>query len=694
MEIKKEDISKIKSAFENMQTKDDLLTLLNSAKPFVYGPRTVLFELRQLTWYSSPKLSGERYKEFKIKKKSGQDRTIHAPVKGLKAIQRTLAFILQCVFEPHKAATGFVRGRSILDNAQAHAGNRYVYNIDLKDFFPSIDQARVWKCLQLRPFDLTNETTPQRLELANIIASLCCAEMDVERINENREWTAVKKYVLPQGAPTSPVLSNVICQRLDYLLSAVAKRFGLRYTRYADDITFSSMHNVYREDHGFMKELHRIISDQRFHIKASKTRLQKEGYRQEVTGLLVNEKVNVQKRYIKELRMWLNYWERYGYTRAAAYFSRQHGGQKEHSNGKESNMKEVIAGKLDFLQMVKGKDDNVYLGLKGRYDVLTKKDSKGQHETKKHSTKDSSTPTVKMLLPHNPIYTVKFLKNFKIGDGSGFKELVHDTELSEEIIKEILNKVKSDPNFIYRFKGETVKDISFLNGKLYGAVIALIDRFEKEGVPYFELTGRHPYNNDETYTNFARYFKRSYRYGSGEEYSKFLIDLVELFKEQGIPASSLIIEPDTRKFNIRATFFTWKPALIVGLKHLIQGIKDHLNINGESIQDIANKKISIEIVKVENDGVYYTELRILDRRSKVSVNRYTLWEYLTHSTTYQSEFRNLCDWIVECDFADDEPPGRFNLLNANSVYPALNEIQTLDHLVGGYRNILRFYESR
>src|SRR5580692_10360381 len=156
MEISKNDIAKIRSGFESMQSKGDLLALLNEVKPLMYGPRTILFELRQLTWYANPKLSHERYTAFKIEKSSGQYRTLHAPVEGLKAIQKTLAFILQCIFEPHIAAKGFVRGRSIVDNAQAHAGSRYVYNIDLKDFFPSIDQARVWKCLQLKPFDLSD----------------------------------------------------------------------------------------------------------------------------------------------------------------------------------------------------------------------------------------------------------------------------------------------------------------------------------------------------------------------------------------------------------------------------------------------------------------------------------------------------------------------------------------------------------
>lgn len=696
MEVKKEDISRIKAAFESMQTKEDLLALLNHAKPFVYGKRFALFELRQLTWYANPKLSGRRYKEFKIKKRSGQDRTIHAPVRGLKAIQRTIAFILQCVFEPHKASIGFVRGRSIIDNAQPHAGNRYVYNIDLKDFFPSVDQARVWKCLQLKPFDLSNgkENASPRLEIANIIASICCAEMDVERMNEKGEWIMVKKNVLPQGAPTSPVLSNIVCQRLDYLLSAVAKRFGLKYTRYADDITFSSMHNVYKSDHGFIKELHRILSDQHFHIKASKTRLQKEGYRQEVTGLLVNEKVNVQRRYIKELRMWLYYWERYDYQRASTFFCEQYGKGNVPAKGKEPNMKEVIAGKLDFLRMVKGKENSLYLGLKKRYDHLTKDHSPGRQLGGEPFPEAQPSPGPRMLLPHDPVYTVRFLKNFKTGDGSGFKELVHDTELSTEMIRDILDKVKSDPNFIYKYKGERLKNISFLNRNVQLAVVSLIDQFEKEGVPFFNKTGKHPYNYDETYTHFAKKFKKNYRYGSGEEYSKFLTDLTGIFKEQGIPESSLVILPDVRKFNIRASFFTWKPALLAGIKYIAQGIRDHLNINGESVSSFADKRISIELVKIKSKDMHYTELRILDPLSKVAINRYTLWEYLVHSAAYETEFRNLCDWIVECDFVDDEPPARLNLLPSKEVQSEAIEIQTLDQPVGGYKNILRFYESK
>jgi RNA-directed DNA polymerase len=368
MKLEQAQIDHIRTTFEKMQSKEDLLNILNVSKTLVYGENVFPFALKQLTWHANPRLGGRRYSEYKINKKSGSKRSIHAPVNGLKAIQKTLACALQCVYKPHQAAMGFVRDRSIVDNAKLHVGSKYVYNIDLKDFFPSIDQARVWKCLQLKPFNLFGI----RRNLANMIASLCCTEMEVERKNETGEWEKVKRNVLPQGAPTSPVISNIVCQKLDYLLSGVAKRFNLKYSRYADDITFSSMHNMYQPESIFLKELHRIINEQNFHIKESKTRLQKDGYRKEVTGLLVNEKVNVQNRYIKQIRMWLYYWERYGYERAEGYFSQQYIADKGHVKKGKPDMVNVISGKLDYLKMVKGGDNELYLKLKNRFERLCK----------------------------------------------------------------------------------------------------------------------------------------------------------------------------------------------------------------------------------------------------------------------------------------------------------------------------------
>jgi hypothetical protein len=224
--------------------------------------------------------------------------------------------------------------------------------------------------------DEANFKNDGRLKLANLIASLCCTEMEVERMGYEGEWQMMIKSVLPQGAPTSPVLSNVICQRLDYLLSGVAKRCGLRYTRYADDLTFSSMHNVYQPDGAFMNELKRIIAEQSFHIKEGKTRLQKSGYRQEVTGLIVNEQVNVQKRYLKKIRQWLYLWERYGYEKAQSCFLNDYYKDKPKQEKSLPQLENVLLGKLAYLSMVKGKENNTSLKLKERFEKLSFNDSK------------------------------------------------------------------------------------------------------------------------------------------------------------------------------------------------------------------------------------------------------------------------------------------------------------------------------
>jgi hypothetical protein len=130
------------------------------------------------------------------------------------------------------------------------------------------------------------------------------------------------------------------------------------------------MHNVYQNNSEFLAEVERIITDQNFTIKQSKTRLQKQGYKQEVTGLLVNDKVNVQKRYIKQLRTWLYLIEKYSYEKANAYFLQHYISDKGHLKKNIPVMQNVIAGKLEYLKMIKGKDNALYLKLKNRFDKL------------------------------------------------------------------------------------------------------------------------------------------------------------------------------------------------------------------------------------------------------------------------------------------------------------------------------------
>ncbi|MCB0517813.1 MAG: RNA-directed DNA polymerase [Saprospiraceae bacterium] len=361
-----------------MKTKEELLELVNFAKTLVYGEKAKPVPLRTLTYYGNIQVAGSAYKEFSIRKKSGGVRKIHSPVKGLKPIQKALNLILQCVFTPHQAATGFVPEKSIVDNARVHRGMNYVYNIDLKDFFPSVDMNRVKACLRLPPF---NVIYTDEAPLAFLIANLCCTPIEVERKNDKGEWEKKVMNVLPQGAPTSPTVTNIICQRLDRKLTGLARKYGAQYTRYADDITFSSMHNIYEESSEFIKlnegyrnfirDMVKIIEGQRFSINPKKTRLQKSAYRQEVTGLVVNEKVNVRRRYVKQIRRWLYLWERYGYVQAEAIFRNDYRADKGHVKKGEPSLQNVLDGKLLFLKMVKGGGDGTFSKLLERFTKLT-----------------------------------------------------------------------------------------------------------------------------------------------------------------------------------------------------------------------------------------------------------------------------------------------------------------------------------
>ena len=367
MQLEQEQVEIIRTMFQQIKTKYDLLKLINFAKNLLFGERAHAVPLKTLTYYGNTNLASDAYKIFSIRKKSGGKRTIHAPVKGLKPIQKALNLILQCLFTPHHAATGFVPERSIVDNAKVHQGAHYVYNIDLKDFFPSVDLSRVAACLRLPPFNLIDTAEEP---LAFLVANLCCTPILVERQNESGEWIKKTLSVLPQGAPTSPTITNIVAQRLDKRLTGLARRFGANFSRYADDITFSSMHNIYKQDEAFAIELARIIESQGFYINPSKTRLQKTGFRQEVTGLVVNEKVNVHRRYVKQIRHWLYLWERYGYAQAEQIFKREYVKDKGYAKKGNPKLENVLEGKLLFMKMVKGEGDGTFMGLWGRFESL------------------------------------------------------------------------------------------------------------------------------------------------------------------------------------------------------------------------------------------------------------------------------------------------------------------------------------
>lgn len=380
-----------------IKTAEDLLDALNRVKRAEFGPKAHPFTMEQLRYFSDPRLNILRYRSFTIPKKSGGKREICAPVRNLKTFQTIASRMLQGMYEAPDGVTGFVPGRSVADNAALHTGRNYVFNADLKDFFPGILRIQVQSALMKAPFDLGGEA-------AWLLSGLCCTHLDLAARSEEissmifygGKGLTVYDYrpagfpSLPQGSPASPVLSNAVCQRLDRRLAGLAARFGLAYSRYADDITFSGDHNVFREGDAFMKAFRQIVSEDGFVLNEEKLRLQEKGQRQEVTGLIVNRKVNLCRKDIRSLGSILYIWERYGYNAAYLRFMKHESGRFRQNPGADRtdpydpidelsgmfpfhpNMVGIIQGRLAYMKMVRGADDPVWARLDAQFRKLKK----------------------------------------------------------------------------------------------------------------------------------------------------------------------------------------------------------------------------------------------------------------------------------------------------------------------------------
>jgi len=345
---------KLVAQFKEVSSAKELAALLNNTQTVLHQDKGLMISEKSLNYYSSDKFCPNRYRVFHIKKKNGKDRIINAPVNGLKAIQKSISDFLQIAYPIHNAAFGFVQKKSVADNASLHIGKEYVYNTDLKDFFHSFSRMQVKYALMDSDLNITSNE-----KIAFLIAGLCTFKLSEDE-DSNR-------YVLPQGAPTSPVLTNILCRHLDRKLSGLAKRFNATYSRYADDLTFSAEVNIFQLN-DFKSELKRIICDsQKFEIQEAKTRIQHKSFRQEVTGIVVNQKLNVTKQYIKKVRMYLYLIERYGLEKATLNYVRDTKKDRPNKSVESINLRNILNGKIQYLQMVRGKEDSVSKCLEKRY---------------------------------------------------------------------------------------------------------------------------------------------------------------------------------------------------------------------------------------------------------------------------------------------------------------------------------------
>ena len=261
--------------------------------------RLLKFEPKGLSYILYIQPEGKKYQTFAIPKRRGGQRMIAAPQGALKLLQRRLSDLLQnCVSEINVAhgrrdlaAHGFKRQRSILTNARRHRHRRFVFNIDLEDFFPSINFGRI------RGYFLKNRDFELHPNVATVLAQIACHGNS-----------------LPQGSPCSPVISNLVAQFLDVRLVRLASRAGVTYSRYADDLSFSTNKRDFPADiavpfgddsvHHWIpgEPLRSLIERAGFKIHPSKTHLMYRSSRQEVTGIVVNERLNVRHTYRREVR--------------------------------------------------------------------------------------------------------------------------------------------------------------------------------------------------------------------------------------------------------------------------------------------------------------------------------------------------------------------------------------------------------
>ncbi len=438
------DRTQIAQIASQMSTREDLLALLNLIKQDEIrelgfdADKFYPFTIKQLLYYCNPNHAFHRYRQFKIKKKSGDFRQITAPRnQSFMILLQSVNEILKSIYTPSEYAMGFTENRSVVTNAAVHRGQNYVFNIDLKDFFPSVEQGRVMKRLTLAPFNFS----PQ---IALVVSGLCSMRVKREQPIETKQHNLDKQfmYVLPQGAPTSPIITNMICDTLDRRLAGLAKRFGLRYTRYADDITFSSMHYVYSEKGEFRNELARIISTQGFVTNEAKTRLQRLGSRQEVTGIIVSEKLNVTKKYVREIRSLLYIWDKYGYSAAMSRFYPKYKAEKGYVKKGNPDLTNVLDGKLMYLKMVKGDNDPVYVRLYTKFQELVNRDT-GSDKTNSYGiTYVETMPLVKFEKDKNTNITIsqkegnKRYATFELGEvhqiASINKAVTHEDEQYKE----------------------------------------------------------------------------------------------------------------------------------------------------------------------------------------------------------------------------------------------------------------------
>lgn len=312
-------------------TQEDIQICLGYAKRLADKDLPIIYDQRHLSYlvgYEHAYLDAAAnapdnfYRKYWIPKKSGGRRKITEPLPSLKEIQRWILDNILYRLEPSKYAKAFVPGRSIKSNARFHRNQPMVLSLDIKDFFPSTNAAKVFGLYRSLGYSKP---------VVTMLTGLCCYE-----------------GALPQGAPTSPVLSNLLARRIDARLSGFALKHVIRYTRYADDMTFSGVFQPGQ----LISLVRRVLKDDGYRLNEKKTRLMHQHQRQETTGVVVNQKMQAPREYRRELRQAYFYIRRHGLASHAAHKGISHNNYAEHLIGRANYVLSLNRTDRDALALI------------------------------------------------------------------------------------------------------------------------------------------------------------------------------------------------------------------------------------------------------------------------------------------------------------------------------------------------------
>lgn len=282
----------------------------------------------------------QHYRYRWLVKKSGGLRLIEIPKQRLRSIQTHILRKLLDLVPPHSAAHGFRRAHSCVTHASLHAGKRVVVRMDLKNFFTSISYARIHAMFGKLGYSSS---------VAAALARLCThrtplgvfSEREITKTIPWQERHALRTPHLPQGSPSSPALANLCAHRLDIRLDALANSLNARYSRYADDLTFSGEYELEQAMERFSIQVAAIALEEGFSVNTRKTRLMRAGVRQQVTGLLVNRHPNTPR-------------EEFDILKATLTNCIRHDPASQNREGRE-NYRQYLAGRIAFVHMVNAK---------------------------------------------------------------------------------------------------------------------------------------------------------------------------------------------------------------------------------------------------------------------------------------------------------------------------------------------------